>query len=211
MSPRSPAEGTTPLPPAGSRGTLIRGDGGRWPVRVIECQDATIMLVALLGLDDRSWAPAPERVALEAITHWGLIRLEGEATVTTADVIRLRACRVTDVLQRRGLARVAVSRPVLLVAGAAEHAIGTYTIDLSGNGMSLAGPDNLRLASHVGFSLRFDPEQPAIEGRGRVARIDAGQPSISFRDISERDRERLIHFIFEHQRLARGLTRDVRP
>ena len=69
--------------------------------------------------------------------------------------------------------------------------------------MLLSGADRLELDSVVRFSLSLGAGAPDIEGHARVVRADEeGRRALVFEQISEDDRQRLIHFVFERQREA---------
>jgi len=79
------------------------------------------------------------------------------------------------------------------------------TTDLSGSGVGLAEPSRLPQGSPVLICLPL-PDHPSrpVMAMGEVARggSQADEPSaaITFTDISETDRERIVHFTFQKQR-----------
>jgi c-di-GMP-binding flagellar brake protein YcgR len=93
---------------------------------------------------------------------------------------------------------------VVVYAGSNRMEVPSFTVDVSGGGLLLAGPDTLEVGEEVEFRLAIASGETPINGRGRVVRSDLrGRRAITFSSISELDRRRLIRFIFECQRLER--------
>ncbi len=69
--------------------------------------------------------------------------------------------------------------------------------------MLLSGGDRLELDSVVRFRLSLSAGTPEIAGHARVVRADdEGRRALVFEQISQDERQRLIHFVFERQREA---------
>ncbi|HEY2216517.1 MAG TPA: PilZ domain-containing protein, partial [Solirubrobacteraceae bacterium] len=77
-----------------------------------------------------------------------------------------------EALQRRQHVRVVRARPVTIRRGAERTAISTYSIDVSGLGILLAGPDTLTLGERVSFRLSLSDSEPPIVGEATVVRLD---------------------------------------
>ena len=112
--------------------------------------------------------------------------------------------------------RVVRARPVTIRRGVERTAISTYSIDLSGLGILLAGPDTLSLGEHIGFRLSLSDNEPPIVGEATVVRLDPrGYRAIRLEDLAEVEQRRLVRFVFECQREDRRRQleqegRDVR-
>ena len=103
------------------------------------------------------------------------------------------------------------ARPVLVYCGEDQKPISSYTVDVSGGGLLLAGPDTLQVEERISFRLTIVQGDPPISGAGVVVRRDAhGRRPISFTSISDLDRRRLVRFIFECQRLERRRGLELR-
>ncbi|HEX5145436.1 MAG TPA: PilZ domain-containing protein [Conexibacter sp.] len=177
-------------------------------------------IVLVLLLDARN-PLTPGEVASMAIEYGGprgLVRLEGRATVVTYDLVRFRLDGAADVVQRRDFVRVRVVRPLAVaVLGDDEDAapsewVQTLTVNVSGNGLLAAGwpgADECSVGDAVAFRLTPAEGEPAIAGRGRIARLgDDGQRGIAIEEIDADSRRQLVRFIFEQERIARQRTRD---
>ena len=107
-------------------------------------------------------------------------------------------------VQRREYVRVSRARPVTIRREHDRAAISTYSIDLSGLGILLAGPENLELGERVKFRLSPADENEPIVGEAAVVRLDSrGYRAIRIEQISELDRRRLVRYVFECQREER--------
>jgi hypothetical protein len=203
----SPTERSLP-PLTGAFGRLLRGPGSDIAVEVASQTDAELTLTILAAAATFSF-PAVEELVLECSSPRGITRLAGEVTPGDGSRLRFIVHDVIEVEQRRRFVRVRVSRPVRIAResdGAVSH---TFALDLSGGGLLLSGPDQLRPGEHVSFRLRLEAGEAPIEGYARVVRrVGSGHPAVTFYSIKPADRERLVHFIFDCERRARALVRD---
>jgi hypothetical protein len=214
-----------PKPPKGSGMLAARADharlrtpsGEQWPVRVAGPEGEDLMLV-LLVKPDTAGAPehpplkgeSPEPLTLEFTSDYGVARFCGEVVLENRDLVRFRIHTAPEVVQRREFVRVRSPQPVVLAVTGTGTIGSAYAVDVSGGGMLLNGAETLMLGDKIRFRLHLDAQSPAIKGRGRVVRVaDGGQRALAFEQISQQDRERLIHFIFDRQREARARTRDL--
>lgn len=96
--------------------------------------------------------------------------------------------------------RIKSSRPVLVYSARDRNQVQSFTVDVSGGGLLLAGPDTLRIGEQVTFRLTLTPGVLPISGTGSVVRSDThGRRAIEFDTISDLDRRRLVRFILECQ------------
>jgi c-di-GMP-binding flagellar brake protein YcgR len=108
------------------------------------------------------------------------------------------------VSQQREYVRLKADRPVLVHLGKDRLPIRSYAVDIAGGGLLLAGPDVLEIGEQVEFQLTLKPGGPPIEGVGTVVRSDVkGRRAISFSEMSDGNRRRLVRFIFECERAER--------
>ena len=197
----------------GRNAKLRAGDGVDWPVQISSRDGDMLMLVLLAkgdGVELGAGSRAAEPLMLETTSDHGVVRFPGDAQLEEPDLIRFRVRDVPEIEQRREYVRVRAPRQVVLAVSGTGTIDSAYSLDLSGGGMLLSGPENLQLDDRIRFRLHLDSTSPPIRGRGRVVRV-AGetQRAVVFEEISREDRERLIHFIFDRQREARARTRDL--
>jgi PilZ domain len=180
--------------------------GGRIPARVIERGPDSLevaITVPTRPLDHDQLA----ELLVEFSSPRGRVRLAG--TVATQDpsdpdVVKIAAPRSVEVLQQREYVRINSARPVLVYCGRDQDRVQSFTVDVSGGGLLLAGPDTLGIGEQVSFRLTLTPGVLPISGTGKVVRIDAqGHRAVEFESISDLDRRRLVRFIFECQRAER--------
>lgn len=192
----------------------LKAPDGDWPVQ-ISSRDGDVLMLVLLAKSDgvdlgSDSTPSNEPLMLECTSDHGIVRFPGDAKLEEPDLIRFRVRDVPEIEQRREYVRVRAPRQVVLAVSGSSTIDSAYSLDLSGGGMLLSGPDNLQVDDQIRFRLHLDSTSPPIRGRGRVVRITGeNQRAVVFEDISRQDRERLIHFIFDRQREARARTRDL--
>lgn len=196
------------LIPTGHQGKLTAPGHESMPVRVFERGSDVLMLVVLLDADTGVEPERTEPVLLEYSSVQGLIRMHGEARLEQRDLIRFSPLEPAEVLQRREFVRIDTPQPVQLT-DAGGTPIATHAVDVSGGGMLLRGLEHLKEGEVLRFSLDLGPDEPELQGRARVVRVDEeGHRGLVFEAISDTERQRLIHFIFDRQRDARAKTRD---
>jgi hypothetical protein len=193
----------------GEHGQLTSPGGEAWPVRVTRGDGDVLMLVLLVEGEH----PAPEQVGsltLECTSKHGLARFQGEAVLEDHDLVRFNIRDEPEVEQRREFVRVQSPQPVILAVTGTDTIENAYSVDVSGGGMLLNGPETLELDDSIRFRLHLHSGAEPIKGRARVVRSAGdGQRAIVFEQISRADRDRLIHFIFDRQREARAKTREL--
>ncbi len=203
------------LPERAQTVTLTPSGGSGIPARVLECSPDSLLVAIMVPIEPLSHRQL-EGIVLEFSGPHGRVRLTGTASLESPaepDVVRLDGPRSIEVLQEREYVRIKAARPAIVYGAPDQLPIQSFTVDLSGGGFLLAGPDSLRIGDEIHFQLTLTPGVLVIGGTGRIVRVDAhGRRAVAFESISEPDRRRLIRFIFECQRLERqrGLETDDR-
>ncbi|HET6865028.1 MAG TPA: PilZ domain-containing protein [Solirubrobacteraceae bacterium] len=197
----------------GKEGKLTTPVGSHIPVRVFERGGDFLMLVLMLDDGEELGQDALEPLVLEYVSARGVVRFEGQAVLQERDLVRFEVSTEPEVTQRREFVRVPSLQSVVLDDGLGSVRIDGKAIDLSGGGMLLSGADRLVLDSVIRFRIRLGAGPTEIEGHARVVRADdQGRRALVFEEISEDDRQRLIHFVFERQREALAkVGRVIRP
>ncbi len=212
--PTSPtAPPPTPLPELRQDVVLVLPNLDRYGARVTRVTPAEVVLVLMLDARGRLQQGAVAPMSIEYPGPRGLVCLEGRGTVATDDLVRFHLDGAVDVVQRRDFVRVQVVRPLALAPIQPDGSVGDWveslTVNVSGNGVLAAGPDTLEIGDEVCFRIDVGGGEPSIEGRGRVARkADDGGRALAIEELAREQRQRLVRFIFERERIARQRTRD---
>lgn len=180
---------------------LLIGDLPGIDARIEELSDGH----AIVGLFKAPEPPlediGPIQGIIEAVGPRGLTRLVGTLRQKDReiDAARLDFDQGPEVIQRRQFVRIDATTTVTLTrADGSAHK--TYTLNLSGAGLLLGGPEDLDMDELVKVDIDVSGEAP-IHARGRVVRVTQdGYRGVRIEMIEEGDRERLIHFVFERQR-----------
>ena len=193
--------------PAVSESVSVAVRGAGWiPAKVLERGPDALVLAVTVRLGTLS-SDQLEKLIVEFSSARGRVRLRG--TIASQDpaspeVLTLSAPRSVEVLQEREYVRIRSARPVLVYAAREGIRVQSFTVDVSGGGLLLAGPDTLAVGEELTFRLTLTPGVTPVSGTGRVVRVDAqGHRAVEFESISELDRRRLVRFIFECQRTER--------
>jgi hypothetical protein len=201
------------LPGVSESVVLNVGGTGRIPARVLESA-ADSLLVAITVPTRALTAAQLGGMVLEYSSNRGRVRLGGNFAMAQPgdpDLVRIDSPRSVEVLQEREYVRIKSARPVLVYSSQENSQIQSFTVDVSGGGLLLAGPDTLQIGEQVTFRLTLTPGEAPISGTGKVVRTDRqGHRAIVFDSISDLDRRRLVRFIFECQRAERrrGLNKE---
>ncbi len=194
------------LPERAQTVTLVPRGGKGITARVLEREPDALQVAIMVPIGPLS-ARDLDGLVLEFVAPQGRVRLSGTATIedpSDPDVLRIDSPRSIEVLQEREYVRIRSARPALVYAGPNRTAVESYTVDLSGGGFLLAGPDTLKIGEEVRFTLTLKQNELVISGTGEVVRVDRqGRRAVAFKSIAELDRRRLIRFIFDCQRAER--------
>jgi hypothetical protein len=203
-SPKAQDRGELVLPERSDPVTIVRPSGERIQARVAE-RDGERLWVALMFRAERPLSEGPlDELVLEFTSPRGRVRLLGIVTLDEPELLCFRELRSLELIQEREYVRVQSTRPVLVVTGGSQGTVQTYSVDISGGGILLAGPSTLKVGEQVQFRLATAKGSPPIPGVGTVVRTDTqGRRAICFDEIAEGDHRRLVRFIFDCQRAER--------
>ncbi|HEY7829889.1 MAG TPA: PilZ domain-containing protein [Solirubrobacteraceae bacterium] len=199
------------LPKRSATVTLVRDSGERIQARVAESSQDSLLVGVMFRTERPLTAGSLDDIVLEYASHRGRVRVRGTVTLEDSDLLRFRDLCSVEVLQEREYVRVKATRPVMVCTGGSQGTVRSYSVDLSGGGMLLAGPNTLKIGERVEFRLTTTPGSAPITGTGTVVRTDSrGHRAVSFEQIGEGDHRRLVRFIFECQRAERrrGLEQE---
>ena len=203
------------LPERSQGVTLVPTGGKGLPARVLECGPDMLLVAIMVPTEPLTYRQL-DGLVLEFVAPQARVRRPAPRASRTprsrtscgsTDRARSRCCRNVNTCASSR------ARPALVYGGPDKIPVQSYTVDVSGGGFLLAGPDSLKIGDEVQFQLTLTPGVLLISGTGKVVRVDAqGRRAVEFQSISELDRRRLIRFIFECQRAERqrGLETDGR-
>jgi hypothetical protein len=167
----------------------------------------------LLRLDAAGSDPlellADKQVSLEFTNARGVCRILGDALAAPGAALRVHATGTIELIQRRDYVRVEAFVPVSYQPDGPDGWTATaHTLDVSGGGFQIAEADGLRLGDMLRFTLDLGEGEEPVEAVSSAVR-EAGERVFGMRfvEISERDRQRLVRWVFARERLARQIAR----
>jgi len=107
--------------------------------------------------------------------------------------------------QRRDEVRIDLVRPVALIPdGFKVGWLNGYTRNVSAGGVLIAGADALEAGDRLRLRFELDDEDDLIDLLGRVVRADDawGLRGLRLERLTDRERERIVRFVFARQRRA---------
>jgi PilZ domain len=185
--------------------------GGRAPLHAV-VEEASSRLIRLTlpsataALQTRELRAEP--AVLEYTTSRGMHRVSGTVDGSTEDpavVLLHRDHDVDDdVVQRRDFARVAAAVPVqVTISSPLRGAASTTTLNLSAGGLSFVDPIGLPSGVYVDVDIEIAPGSAPIRARGEIVRaVGEDAKGVRIASITREDRERLVRFVSERQRVA---------
>ena len=184
MSPRA-QRGSVEVPEVGSLPALVEVEAGHGT--------AVLLVRPLHSLD----AVVGTNVGIDITTDRGLLHFDARvADYRDGEVLELDV-GVREVIQRREYARVDAVLEVTVAPG-----IRAVAVNISGSGAVVSRLDGLAAGDAVDLLLQLAPHEPPIVIGGRVVReCDNELRAVHFERVSQADRERIVHFVFQRQRL----------
>jgi PilZ domain len=191
------------LPRRSDTVTLVRPSGERLHARVAEREQGQLLVALVFRAEQPLDDGRLDELVLEFASHRGRVRLRGMVTLEDRELLRFSDLHSIEVVQQREYVRVRSARPVRIDTGG-EGTVQTYSVDLSGGGILLAGPSTLKIGKQISFRLTIAPGAAPIVGTATVVRTDSqGHRAVCFDEIGAGDHRRLVRFIFECQRAER--------
>ena len=124
--------------------------------------------------------------------------------------MRLNATGTVELIQRRDYVRVEAFVPVTYQpTGPDGWTVTAHTLDVSGGGFRITAAEGLRLWDMMRFTLELGEGEEPLEAIAQAVREAGDEDSFGMRfvEILERDRQRLVRWVFARERLARQIAR----
>ena len=189
----------------GKHATVTLPELGSFPAVVdMDTEHATAMLLVrpLHPLDDAVGSD----VQIDMPTKRGLLHL-GAHVVQAPDgeVLELDLTGESQLVQRRDFVRVDAFLEVVVTPDGAEDPIPAAVVNISGSGAVVSRLAGTEIGDIAHLELRLAPYEPPLAIEARVVRaFDEQFRAVHFELIEEADRERIVRFVFERQRLERA-------
>jgi hypothetical protein len=168
---------------------------------------ATLLVRPLRGLDQ----VVGDSVGIDITTSRGLLHVDARvAGVRDGELLDLEVID-DELVQRRDFARVdAVLEVTVTPPPGGAGTIAAAAINISGSGAVVSRLGGLEIGESVSLSLRLAPSDPPILINGRIVR-EFGEHlrAVQFDEMHQSDRERIVRYVFERQRLE--LAQIKRP
>jgi hypothetical protein len=199
---------TTTHPRHAFNGQLFTSDGLSVKVSISHTDEGIFVTVLERAADlfDRPLT----NLTLESTGGRGVLRTRGTAQRIDFHLIQLFLDDTADVLQRRQFVRVtAAQRVVLMDAEEGDTLAEGLAVNISGGGVLITLPPKKTCDEPVvKFHLYLRESDEPVTGVGRVIRAGAdNRLALAFEQITRRDRDRVIKFVFDRQRAAIAMTR----
>lgn len=166
----------------------------------------------LLRLDDGASREhfTDDAVRLQFADLRGVCRLTGTAEeAADPGALRVRSTGAIELIQRRDFMRVDVYVPVTYKPyGPEGRAVQANSLEVGGGGFRLGDAEGLRSGDMLRFSLELEEGEEPFRAVATVVR-DGGDRTfgLQFVDLPDRDRDRLVRWLFARERLARQMAR----
>ena len=200
------------LPEEGQEVFVVAPSGATINARVKDGRaDATVLLFTD-NANDPVAVLAGGHVAIQYTNRRGVCRIDGLAKKAAgAASLLVEHTGKVQLIQRREFVRVDAMVPVSYQpAGATGWTAETTTINVSAGGFMISGREGLNMHDVMWFTLELDGgarESGPLQVLGRVVRETPGGLGIEIEQIDERERERLVRWVFARERTAMQIVR----
>jgi PilZ domain len=189
---------------------VIAPSGASIDALVKDAATNTFLLRLDAGESDPLELLADSQVSLEFTNRRGVCRVIGDASAAPGpSALRVKATGEIELIQRRDYVRVEAFVPVSYKPDGPDGWTATAnTLDVSGGGFRVADADGLRLGDMRRFRLELGEGEEPVEAVASAVR-EAGERTFGMRfvEIPERERQRLVRWVFARERLARQIAR----
>jgi hypothetical protein len=189
---------------------VIAPSGASIDARVKDVGTGSFLLRLDAGGSDPLELLADKQVSLEFTNRRGVCRILGDAQPAAGGSgLRVNATGTIELIQRRDYVRVEAFVPVSYQPDGPDGWTATaHTVDVSGGGFQVAEAEGLRLGDMLRFTLELGEGEEPVQAVTSAVR-EAGDRVFGMRfvEILERDRQRLVRWVFARERLARQIAR----
>lgn len=184
------------------------------PIKAIvqDVGGATLDLELFSGMRDPMERLDGERVAVQFASRRGICRIQGDARRSRlgATAMQFHAVGKSVLIQRRDYVRIDAVVPVTYQPiGMGGWTVETNTLNVSAGGFLLPEPEGVRLGQELRFTIELSEDDQPLEVTAKAVRETAGGAlGFQITGIDKHERDRLMHWVFARERLARQITRD---
>ncbi|MCX7795019.1 MAG: flagellar brake protein [bacterium] len=156
-----------------------------------------------------------EKISIYSVSDDAVYRVDGEIIKRQLEPIPLLQVKINkDIVrvQRRRYVRIPIVLNIQYKLKETDKIYYTYSKDISGGGIRIVLPEVLNIHSIVEVRIELPPPELSINCEGEIVWIDKQEivvnnrkeeiihAGIKFTLIEEKERERLIRFLFNYQR-----------
>lgn len=201
------------LPEQGQEVYVVAPSGAAINAQVREVSNGATTVEFSGGSGDPTARLDGDNVLIEYTNSRGICRVGGTAHKAKGlGVLRVDHTGKVQLVQRRDFVRIdALIRVTYQPLGATGWTAETTSLNVSGGGFMISGREGLRIDDVMPFTLELDGdvrESGPMVVIGRVVRETPSGLGIGIQQIDERERERLIRWVFARQRLAMQIVRE---
>ena len=199
------------LPEPGQDVFVVSPTGATIDARVKDSDTPATELFFPTAGNDPIAVLAGGHVAIQYTNRRGVCRIDGIGhKVKDPAVLRVDHTGKVVLIQRREFVRVdALLRVTYEPIGPGGWLAETTTINVSGGGFMISGSEGLKMGEVMSFTLTLDgdsPEAGELTVLGRVVRETRSGLGILIENLDERERERLIRWVFARERINRQIV-----
>jgi hypothetical protein len=199
------------LPQDGQQVFVVGPSGAAIAARVMDRDERSTLLAFEGRASDPVNVLAGGHVAIQYTNMRGVCRLDGQAHAEPEPgVLRVDHTGKVQLIQRREFVRVDAIVPVTYEPYGPDGTTAmTTTVNVSGGGFMIAGHEGLQLHDFTDFTLELDRDERdsgPLAVSGRVVRETSAGMGVEIERIDDRERERLIRWVFARERLSRKIV-----
>jgi c-di-GMP-binding flagellar brake protein YcgR len=196
------------LPEEGQEVFVIAPSGATINARVRGVAEGATELTFPEAGNDPIAVLAGGHVSIQYTNRRGVCRIDGVGhQAKVPGLLRVDHKGKVQLIQRREFVRVdAMIRVTYEPIGPGGWLAETTTLNVSGGGFMISGREGLQIGEVMSFTLELGDDEGDMIVLGRVVRETASGLGVEIEIVDERERERLIRWVFARERTNRQIV-----
>jgi c-di-GMP-binding flagellar brake protein YcgR len=196
------------LPEEGQEVFVIAPSGATINARVRGVADGATELTFPAAGNDPIAVLAGGHVSIQYTNRRGVCRIDGVGhQAKVPGLLRVDHKGKVQLIQRREFVRVdAMIRVTYEPIGPSGWLAETTTLNVSGGGFMVSGREGLQIGEVMSFTLELGGGEGDMTVLGRVVRETSSGLGVEIENIDERERERLVRWVFARERTNRQIV-----
>jgi hypothetical protein len=187
----------------GQHATVTLPEIGSFPA-VVELDDEHATAMLLVRPLQSLTGTVGSDVQIDIATKRGLLHVDAQVVEASAGEVLELGLTSSELVQRRSFVRVDAFLEVVVTPSTTGQPLPAAVVNISASGAVVSRLSGMAVGDDARLDLRLAPYDPPLRIDARVVRkFDEQFRAVHFELIQESDRERIVRFVMDRQRLER--------